>query len=348
MTPHKNLTPKRVVEELDRYIIGQHKAKRAVAIAMRNRWRRQMAPEMIRDEISPKNIIMVGPTGVGKTEIARRLAKLSGAPFVKVEVSKFTEVGYVGRDVDTVVRDLVEAGVQVVRQEMEREVRAEARKLAEERILDVLLPDGSDGARGYTDRPGQTAPSKPSPTREKLRELLRAGKLDDREVEIEIEESGGGASGLQMVPGMNLGDQMQQLKDLFGNLGRRKKKRKVSVPEASELLAAEEASKLVDQDQVSREAIRRTEQLGVVFMDEIDKICARENVSGADISREGVQRDAAAAGGGQHGQHALRPGLHRPHPLHRGRGLPRLQGQRPDPGAPGAVSHPRRARLAQG
>ncbi len=292
MAEHKNLTPKMVVEELDRYIIGQHKAKRAVAIAMRNRWRRQTVPESIREEISPKNIIMVGPTGVGKTEIARRLARLSGAPFVKVEVSKFTEVGYVGRDVDSVVRDLVEAGVQLVRQEMERDVRAEARKLAEERLLDVLLPASTDAARSYTDRPGQppSQPSKPSPTREKLRELLRAGKLDDREVEIEIEDAGG-ATGMQIVPGLNLGEQMQQLKDLFGNLGRRKKKRKVTVPEAFDLLAAEEAGKLVDEDKVAREAIRRTEQLGVVFLDEIDKICGRENVSGPDISREGVQRD---------------------------------------------------------
>jgi ATP-dependent HslUV protease ATP-binding subunit HslU len=294
---HRNLTPKMVVEELDRYIIGQHKAKRAVAIAMRNRWRRQMVPESIREEISPKNIIMVGPTGVGKTEIARRLARLSGAPFVKVEVSKFTEVGYVGRDVDSVVRDLVEAGVQIVRQEMERDVRAEARKLAEERLLDVLLPASTDAGRSYTDRPGQPGPSpaaaatsKPSPTREKLRELLRTGKLDEREVEIEIEDAGP-TSGMQLVPGLNLGEQMQQLKDMFGNLGRRKKKRKVGVPEALELLATEEAAKLVDQDKVAREAIRRTEQLGVVFLDEIDKICGRENVSGADISREGVQRD---------------------------------------------------------
>ncbi len=182
---HRNLTPRMVVEELDRYIIGQQKAKRAVAIAMRNRWRRQMVPEAMRDEISPKNIIMVGPTGVGKTEIARRLARLSGAPFMKVEVSKFTEVGYVGRDVDSIVRDLVEVGVQLVREEMEREVRPEARKRAEERILELLLPVGTEG-RAYTDRPGEP-PKAQSTTREKLRELLRAGKLDDREIEIEIE-----------------------------------------------------------------------------------------------------------------------------------------------------------------
>ncbi len=288
---HKNLTPRMVVEELDRYVIGQHKAKRAVAIAMRNRWRRQNVPENMRDEISPKNIIMVGPTGVGKTEIARRLAKLSGAPFVKVEVSKFTEVGYVGRDVDSIVRDLVEVGVQIVRGEMERDVRGDARARAEERVLELLLPTASE-PRGYADRPGE--PPKPTATREKLRELLRGGKLDDREVEVELEEGAGGA--MQMIPGLPMNDQMgaqlgQQLRDMMGMFGRRKHKRKVKVAEARELLAGEEAAKLVDQDKVTREAIRRTEQLGVVFLDEIDKICSRENVRGADVSREGVQRD---------------------------------------------------------
>jgi ATP-dependent HslUV protease ATP-binding subunit HslU len=284
-----------VVEELDRYVIGQHKAKRAVAIAMRNRWRRQMVADAIRDEISPKNIIMVGPTGVGKTEIARRLAKLSGAPFVKVEVSKFTEVGYVGRDVDSIIRDLVEVGIQIVRTEMERDVRQEAKVRAEERVLDLLLPTGTE-PRAYTDRPGEP-PTKPSATREKLRELLRGGKLDDREVEVEIEESGPG--GLQLMPGLPMGEQMgqqfgQQLRDMLGAFGRRKHKRKVKVADARELLAAEEAAKLVDQDKVTREAIRRTEQLGVVFLDEIDKICSRENVRGGDVSREGVQLFIAA------------------------------------------------------
>lgn len=285
----KDLTPKMVVEELDRYIIGQHKAKRAVAIAMRNRWRRQMVPETMRDEISPKNIIMVGPTGVGKTEIARRLAKLTGAPFVKVEVSKFTEVGYVGRDVDSVVRDLVESGVQLVRAELEKQMRPEAKKRAEERLLDLLLPAGTDGARTYTDRPDEAPKS--SPTREKLRELLRNGKLDEREVEVEIEEQGSPGAGMNALGGMNLSEQMGQLKDLFGQFARKKKKRNVNVAEALRLLHDEEASKMVDTDAASREAVRRTEQLGVVFLDEIDKICARENTRGADVSREGVQRD---------------------------------------------------------
>ena len=281
----RNLTPRMVVDELDRYVIGQHKAKRAVAIAMRNRWRRQMVDERMREEISPKNIIMVGPTGVGKTEIARRLAKLSGAPFVKVEVSKFTEVGYVGRDVDSVVRDLVEQGVSLVRAEMEKDVRPQARTHAEERILDLLLPGGGGGERSYTDRPGEPARSG---TREKLRELLRAGKLDDREVEVEVEES----SGLQLMPGLPMGEAMgQQLQDLFGKLGRRRHKRKLPVKEALRVLVEEEAHKLVDRDAMAREAVRRTEQLGVVFLDEIDKICSRENVRGGDVSREGVQRD---------------------------------------------------------
>jgi len=293
-TAVRNLTPKMVVEELDRYIIGQHDAKRAVAIAMRNRWRRQMVDEAMRDEISPKNIIMVGPTGVGKTEIARRLARLTGAPFLKVEVSKFTEVGYVGRDVDSIVRDLAEVGAQLVRDELRKEQQGKAEERAEERILDVLLPPATDGARAYTDRAGEPPAPKPKPssaTREKLRELLRAGKLDDREVEVEVEESGG-APAMPTAPGMPPGDQMgQQLKDLFGQLGRRKTKRTVKVVEAREILIEEEAGKLVDADTVARNTVERCEQLGVVFLDEVDKICARENVRGADISREGVQRD---------------------------------------------------------
>jgi ATP-dependent HslUV protease ATP-binding subunit HslU len=285
MTTNENLTPRAVVEQLDRFIIGQHKAKRAVAIAMRNRWRRQNVPDPMREEISPKNIIMVGPTGVGKTEIARRLARLTGAPFVKVEVSKFTEVGYVGRDVDSVVRDLVEAAVNLVRQQMSEDVRPQAETNAEERILDVLLPPPSD--RSYADRPGEPPQSA---TREKLRERLKEGKLDDREIEIELTEEGGG--GLQMMPGMPGAEQMsQQLRDLFGQMGRRRAKRKTTVGQARTLLVEDEANKLLDPQQVGRVAVERCEQLGMVFLDEIDKICSRENARGADISREGVQRD---------------------------------------------------------
>lgn len=290
-TEAKAFTPRRVVEELDRFIIGQHAAKRAVAIAMRNRWRRQMVAEPMREEISPKNIIMVGPTGVGKTEIARRLARLTGAPFVKVEVSKFTEVGYVGRDVDSVVRDLVESAVQIVQEEMERTVRGKAKSAAEERVLDLLLPPAQDAGRAYTDRPGEP-PKASSATREKLRDLLSQGKLDEREVEVQVTDRsaspppfmGGG-------PGMDMGGQMQQLKDLFGQFGKKPQKRTVTVKVALELLADEEAASLVDRDAVSKEAVSRTEQLGVVFLDEIDKICGREKVGSGDISREGVQRD---------------------------------------------------------
>jgi ATP-dependent HslUV protease ATP-binding subunit HslU len=311
MTSH-NLTPRRVVEELDRYVIGQHRAKRAVAIALRNRWRRQQVPGDLRDEISPKNIIMVGPTGVGKTEIARRVAKLTGAPFIKVEVSKFTEVGYVGRDVDSVIRDLVEMSAKLVREEKEQEVWGAARARADQKILDLLLPPVASGSttQGYAARPGD--PPKPATpanqaSREKLAKLLAEGKLDDREVEIEVEEEGGGFS---MIPGMppnfsgpgggpggpgggGMGEQLgSQLEDLLGALGRRKKKRKTTVAEARELLAAQEARALVDREEVRTEAVRRAEQLGVVFLDEIDKICSREGTrGGADISREGVQRD---------------------------------------------------------
>jgi ATP-dependent HslUV protease ATP-binding subunit HslU len=297
----RELTPQRVVEELDRYIIGQHRAKRAVAIALRNRWRRQQVAEELREEISPKNIIMVGPTGVGKTEIARRVAKLSGAPFVKVEVSKFTEVGYVGRDVDSVVRDLIEMSVKLVREEKEKEVWELARKQAEAKLLDILLPP-APATHGYSARPGQTTESaKPAPpaneaSREKLRKLLDEGKLDAREVEIEVEDEAG--PGITAIPGMpqgggpGMGEQFGgQLEDLLGMFGKRKRKRTVSVAEARELLASQEARALVDRDEVRREAVRRAEQLGVVFLDEIDKICSRENARGADVSREGVQRD---------------------------------------------------------
>jgi ATP-dependent HslUV protease ATP-binding subunit HslU len=300
----RDLTPQRVVDELDRYIIGQHRAKRAVAIALRNRWRRQQVAEELREEISPKNIIMVGPTGVGKTEIARRVAKLSGAPFVKVEVSKFTEVGYVGRDVDSVVRDLIEMSVKLVREEKEREVWELARKQAEAKLLDILLPPAPT-THGYAARPGQTEAAKPVPpaneaSREKMRKLLDEGKLDAREVEIEVEDEAG--PGITAIPGMpggggpgmgqGMGEQFGgQLEDLLGMFGKRKRKRTVSVAEARELLASQEARALVDRDEVRREAVRRAEQLGVVFLDEIDKICSRENARGADVSREGVQRD---------------------------------------------------------
>lgn len=292
----RELTPRVVVEMLDRYVIGQDKAKRAVAIALRNRWRRQMVDPSLRDEISPKNIIMIGPTGVGKTEIARRLARLTGAPFVKVEVSKFTEVGYVGRDVDSVVRDLVENAVLLVRTEREAAVQEDAHKAAQERVLDVLLPPAVGTSKGFTARAGDGSEPEPAnkSSRDKLRTLLVAGKLDEREVEIEIEDEG--KTSFSMFPGAgggsDLGEQItQQLQDALGGMGRRKSKRTMRVREAVEALKAQEARRLVDQQSVNREAIDRCEQLGVVFLDEIDKICGGEQSRGADISREGVQRD---------------------------------------------------------
>lgn len=314
----RELTPRRAVKELDRFVIGQHKAKRAVAIALRNRWRRQQVKGDLRDEISPKNIIMVGPTGVGKTEIARRLAKLTGAPFVKIEVSKFTEVGYVGRDVDSVIRDLVEMAAKLVREEKERDVWEAARAEADEAILDILLPpspgtssgkgEAGYGNHGYTQRPGDAAKASAKPknsaSRDKLRKLLAEGKLDLREVEVEIEEEGGGLQGLPGLPGGLGGPGLgggspgggmdglsDQLGELLGGLGKRTKKTKTTVAEARELLAQQKARSLVDRDEVRREAVRRAEELGVVFLDEIDKICSRENARGADVSREGVQRD---------------------------------------------------------
>jgi ATP-dependent HslUV protease ATP-binding subunit HslU len=279
------LTPREVVAELDLYIVGQAEAKRAVAIALRNRWRRQQVPEELRDEISPKNIIMIGPTGVGKTEVARRLAKLAQAPFLKVEASKFTEVGYVGRDVESIVRDLAEVGLKLVLEEQRREVAPRARERAEERVLDALLPASAGAAE-----PG--APQARSETRDKLRRLLRDGFLDDREVEIEVEEQPAAPSlsifGPQGVEEMGL-----QMRDLLGGLlPRRTRRRRVRVRAALDALVAEESARLVDMDAVRAEAIARVEQTGIVFIDEIDKVASGAGSRGGpDVSREGVQRD---------------------------------------------------------
>jgi ATP-dependent HslUV protease ATP-binding subunit HslU len=270
-----NFSPREIVSELDRYIVGQKEAKRAVAIALRNRWRRLQLDDKLREEVLPKNILMIGPTGVGKTEISRRLARLAGAPFLKVEATKFTEVGYVGRDVDSIVRDLVEVGIALVRDSKRRDVQAKAQQGAEERVLDALV--------------GKSA--SPS-TRETFRRQLRAGELDDKEIEIEI---AAGNQGLPMfeIPGMP-GAQMGAINigDIFGKaLGGRTKPRRLSVQDAHPLLLAEESDKLLDQDMVTQEAIRIVENNGIVFLDEIDKICGREGFRGADVSREGVQRD---------------------------------------------------------
>ncbi len=286
------LTPRRIVEELDRYVIGQKEAKRAVAIALRLRWRRQRLAEDLREEVLPKNILMIGPTGVGKTEIARRLARLAGAPFVKVEASKFTEVGYVGRDVESMVRDLTELAVSMVKADHIGKVETRARNTAEERVLDLLLPRGRTMPRGSlaldTSQPTETDPG--GETREKLRALLREGKLDDRFVEIEVKEK---VMPFGVVSNIGMEELEKNLKDMLGNmLPDRKKHRKVKVPEALNLLTQEEASKLIDMDKVTQEAISLAEQTGIIFIDEIDKIASRAaGGQGPDVSREGVQRD---------------------------------------------------------
>ena len=289
-----DLTPGRIVEELDRYVVGQRDAKRAVAVALRNRWRRQQVEGELRDEIAPKNIIMIGPTGVGKTEIARRLARLARAPFLKVEASKFTEVGYVGRDVDSIVRDLVEVAVKLVRDEEAAKVRPRAKEAGEERLLDLLLPR----ARSFTDRPGEPlAPGSQGSqgagdaTREKLRQMLRDGKLDDREVEVEMtDEANPLVSVLGGQPGIDE-NALSGLKDMFGALGRKTKRQKLKVPQAWRALTEQEVDKLIDHEAASRNAVWRAENAGIVFIDEIDKIAASRDRHGADISREGVQRD---------------------------------------------------------
>jgi len=290
----RSLTPKVIVEELDRYIVGQKAAKRAVAIALRNRWRQQQIPAELRDEISPKNIIMIGPTGVGKTEIARRLAKLTAAPFLKVEASKFTEVGYVGRDVDSIVRDLVEISVKLVKDEEQTKVRARAKELAEERVLDLLLPRPQPGVRAALPAsPSAETPPEVNPTREKLREMLRKGLLDDREVEVTVSDQPQGFFEVFSNPGMDqVGFDMGKLQQMFGGQRGREKARRVKIPQALELLTTEESGRLIDMEKVSVEAVHRAEQSGIVFLDEIDKICGnRSGAGGPDISREGVQRD---------------------------------------------------------
>jgi ATP-dependent HslUV protease ATP-binding subunit HslU len=296
----EDLAPKEIVEELDRYVVGQAAAKRAVAIALRNRWRRQKVGPELRDEILPKNIVMIGPTGVGKTEIARRLARLAGAPFVKVEASKFTEVGYVGRDVDSMVRDLVEASVKLVKEEELDRLRARAREAAEERVLDAL-GHGQGGFVGFRNAVGRARgdEGEGASGRERARSQLRAGTLDDDPVEIEVTER---PTPVMPVMGPGMEDVAQGIQDMMSNLGNnpiinmlgggaKKRKRRVPVKEALELLTSEEASRLVDMDRVVREALDRAQNAGIVFIDEIDKIAGREGGHGPDVSRGGVQRD---------------------------------------------------------
>ena len=292
------MTPREIVAELDKYVVGQGKAKRAMAIALRNRYRRQQLPKELAEDVAPKNILMIGPTGVGKTEIARRLAKLAQSPFVKVEASKFTEVGYVGRDVESMVRDLVEIAVKMLREEREADVRDRARHAAEERLLDLLLPtspanttlDTSSSPLGEHSTELQMARDHAQSTREKLREQLHAGKLDARVVEVDVRERS--TPSFELVSGANIEEIGVNLRDMLpGMFQGRNKRRKVPVPEALDILSQEEAQKLIDMDGVTKGAIERVEQSGIIFIDEIDKIAGRDGGQGPDISRGGVQRD---------------------------------------------------------
>ncbi len=276
------MTPREIVHELDKHIVGQDDAKRAVAIALRNRWRRMQVEEELREEISPKNILMIGPTGVGKTEVARRLAKLANAPFIKIEATKFTEVGYVGRDVESIVRDLVDVAVNLLRDKEMQKVQAQAQDRAEERILDALLPEPR--AAGFNETPPEN-----SATRQTFRKKLREGQLDDKEVDIELEQTPVGVE-IMAPPGME--EMTNQLQNMFSNLGGgRKRSQRLTIKEAHRRVVEEEAARLINEDELKSKAIEAVEQTGIVFLDELDKVAKRSETTGADVSREGVQRD---------------------------------------------------------
>ncbi|AKJ69529.1 MULTISPECIES: ATP-dependent protease ATPase subunit HslU [Pandoraea] len=286
-----HMTPSEIVSELDKHIIGQHKAKKAVAVALRNRWRRQQVADPLRQEITPKNILMIGPTGVGKTEIARRLAKLADAPFIKIEATKFTEVGYVGRDVDSIVRDLIEIAVKQTRETEMRKVRTKAEDQAEDRILDILLPPAREPSRDIRFHAADSAPEEgpESATRQTFRKRLREGQLDDKDIEVDLEQA---APGMEIMGPPGMEEMTEQIKGMFANLGTgRKKRQKLKVKEALKLLTDEEAAKMLNDDEIKLQAVRNVEQNGIVFLDEIDKIASRSEVGGGEVSRQGVQRD---------------------------------------------------------
>jgi ATP-dependent HslUV protease ATP-binding subunit HslU len=289
------MTPEEIVSELDKHIVGQSRAKRAVAIALRDRWRRQQVAEPLRHEITPKNILMIGPTGVGKTEVARRLARLANAPFIKVEATKFTEVGYVGRDVDTIIRDLAEVAVKQTREQEMRKVEQRALDAAEDRVLDVLLPPSRPSAGGFgfgadsdDDSSGRTPATADSATRQKFRKKLREGDLDDKEIEIELAQP---MPSLEVAGPPGMEEMTQQIQSLFSGMQGRKRSRRIKVREAMKLLADEEAAKLVNDEEIKARAVDLVEQSGIVFIDEIDKVATRSDTQGTDVSRQGVQRD---------------------------------------------------------